>query len=522
MGITFVYYGMRCSITDEFSHWAIIVRKMIFINDFGTKPGTRLIAPSYPPAVSLFQYVLEMINMKIMGNKYEDWYLYVAYHILLLSLVMPILDLLNKKKEIKLWSKVLFFLSIIVLSLIFCDCAYISVMIDHFVSVAYGTGALYVLLGDFNESIEKVAFSLYCYILAMAKDVGFLFAISLIAIYAYRKYVEQNSVTVKKDGLIKNLIVDAGLVALPSILAKVLWKIEIVVNKTYIMLADSVDFVGLVKYLLSDEENYPKKAVKNYIEKFFDESFELINIEFSYFSLLIVTCIAIAVLFIKLKKKEAGRFNKVFGYSFILIFINVAYILGLCNMYATNFGVDNPYGSELPSFERYLNIDFLGMWIIIIGLMIYLFSINNCSGYIAILASILILETPMNLVSDAATRQMVSKSKHEMHAYDKLAERIIGMVSEGGKVALIPDNPAFDHLVFSYLLVDEDITVVRINDEWEKTQIDNSALEGFKYAIVFDEEEDIEPYINLYKDGVDTSDNLYMVNEDNLLINCNP
>ena len=51
--------GKLASTWDEFSHWIDIVKAMTTVDDFGTNPQSLSTFKSYPPAMSIFQYVLQ-------------------------------------------------------------------------------------------------------------------------------------------------------------------------------------------------------------------------------------------------------------------------------------------------------------------------------------------------------------------------------------------------------------------------------------------------------------------------------
>ena len=78
--------GKLASTWDEFSHWIDIVKAMTTVDDFGTNPQSLSTFKSYPPAMSIFQYVLQKIYLFVNPNHdFNEWRNYLAYQIFAFS-----------------------------------------------------------------------------------------------------------------------------------------------------------------------------------------------------------------------------------------------------------------------------------------------------------------------------------------------------------------------------------------------------------------------------------------------------
>ena len=129
---------------DEFTHWADIVKVMTNLDDFGTNPMSYSAFKSYPPAMALFQYVLQKINIMIHPETiFSEWHIFLAYQLLFIAVFMPFFKGIKYKEIVKLG---LLATIVILMPLIFYQDIFCSVYIDAFLAVIAGTGVSIILL----------------------------------------------------------------------------------------------------------------------------------------------------------------------------------------------------------------------------------------------------------------------------------------------------------------------------------------------------------------------------------------
>ena len=194
--LTYADYGYRVANWDELSHWALTVKQMTFYNVLGnSRQADIVVYKSYPPAMAIFQYLLQKIYLLTFNapeTVVSEWRLYFAYQTLSLAVVMPFTAKLDYKKVHTYFLWIVLFLSFIFVF----DFAYTTIYIDPFLGCLSGTSlsAVFFLRGkrlqngeDTYDILDKAYILLCIFLLVLTKDAGMLPAVfaSLAYIYIY-------------------------------------------------------------------------------------------------------------------------------------------------------------------------------------------------------------------------------------------------------------------------------------------------------------------------------------------------
>ena len=255
--------GRVATNSDEFSHWMECVKAMTIHNDFSTNPLSHDDYRSYPPGMSLFQYIVERIYLIFNSDVYfSEWVVYFAYQVFSVSLYFPFL----KKIE---WRRVYVFIFVIVGAYltpsIFYNYVFSTVTIDPFVAILGGVGISTVVLLADSSVYSAAVIALMCVNLCLAKDVGIVFSIIMMVIYTIKiNMLEVYTSPTKR--VLRNIVV-AGLPIVSMICCKKMWAYQMIITNT--------QYKGVEKYLVKDffdcfflknGTDYKQTIVDNYKE----------------------------------------------------------------------------------------------------------------------------------------------------------------------------------------------------------------------------------------------------------------
>lgn len=331
--------GMTAHIWDEFSHWMSVVKSMVYLDDFGTNPAAHAGYASYPPGISLFQYLgIRLVLLFDKSTVYPEWIAYLAFQVFFTSLFFPLLKLCRGETVFK---KALWLLCAFVMPLFFFPQLYQSTYVDPMLGLLTGTGFSVVLLTEDDE--KEVFYNLYimleCTMLILFKDAGMLFALFLGA-----AYVEDYLRRTNRKEACRRLV----FVVMSIVIPKLLWMLEIR-NVPRNFAAPNI--IDLMRMVATGSLGYRKEVLKNYVEAMFDKTIAIgnTNLFVSYAVLAIIMLLASYLIVKTTCKRELWM-----GCALLLSFI-----IGMCITYMLNFSEFEAI--NLYSFERYLNMAYLSL-----------------------------------------------------------------------------------------------------------------------------------------------------------------
>jgi len=350
--------GVMVHSWDEFSHWADIVKVLSTLDVLGS-PATNSSFASYPPAMAVFQYLIQKIFLLFNTEKiFAEWLIFYAYQIYLFAVLMP----LFYKCEFKKFFDVIFLAAIIFITpAFFYIHLYCSVYIDPFLGCLAGAGMASVIL--FNKDDKDYFYDyfiiLVIFTLVLTKDVGLLLAGSLALLYIIDLWLRER-------GFFRSVLAVIAL-ALP----KLLWNYRIISHGIRKAFDTHPDWTMLYNVIFNHDTSYKRTIFENYFNALLFKPVILsenppLRIHASYFAIFILMSglMLITVLFLlrknKLSKGQAALYFTVpVSQTFIFMF-------GLCAVYIFNFSEYE--GVKLASFDRYLRIAFLAFYIALFAL----------------------------------------------------------------------------------------------------------------------------------------------------------
>lgn len=172
--IIFINNGDWLGYRDELRHWGIAVRDMFFYDSFAKHAGTTVILPRYLPFTALIEYVFEYMN-----GVFNESILFVSYQTMVLSVLIIVCRLLQKKGNIKLAVPVM--VTMICVPVIFFNNISNSIMVDSLLAAI----AAYVLICYYTDEMtwfNRVRIVSALVALTLIKDMGLILAGMIVLI----------------------------------------------------------------------------------------------------------------------------------------------------------------------------------------------------------------------------------------------------------------------------------------------------------------------------------------------------
>lgn len=233
---------------DDYTHWGDVVKVMITMDVMSTSPLSSSLFQEYPPALALFEYLLQKLIV-LFGGKFTEWPLFFSYQILFFSLLFPFFGRLDFRKPYSYIIAALLFLS----PLPFYREVMSQLMVDPFLGMAFGCALGHLFLNRASR-YGRCAVLMYAALLVLVKSSGLLFAALLALGFV---------LTIPGELTRRGKAAQAGLAALSVLLPKLLWELNIKINHaTYTF--------NLAGDIASHSGGYRVEAAKNYILGFFN------------------------------------------------------------------------------------------------------------------------------------------------------------------------------------------------------------------------------------------------------------
>ena len=353
-------HGKVASGWDEFSHWVDIVKAMLSVGDFGTNPAAESAFQSYPPAMALFQYSLQKLFMWMNpGYFFSEWRMYFAYQVFFLAVLLPVFREVTFLQPVKL---LLYGGIIFLIPLMFYANLYSTVYIDPILAILFAAGMVQTLLDTNRDGWRTAYVCMICAMLTLSKDAGFVFAMILGITYGADCLLDKN-VPVKKRWLAAPLALAAAW------LSKQLWTLELETSGAKLSFSGEIQWPVLLDVLTGKDTSYRSTLIGTYRDALFSKGIvlERLDLNISYITLgLILLCGLLLVwwLYRTYCPAQGKRWGILLGIAAATV---PAYTAGLCVTYMFKFSQYEAV--RLASMERYLNIAYLGVWMLILLLL---------------------------------------------------------------------------------------------------------------------------------------------------------
>ena len=396
---SYLNFGKLAYQWDEFSHWVDIVKVMTTLDDFGTNALSQSAFQSYPPGMSIFQYVLQKLTLWINPeNTFSEWRVFVAYQIFCVIPFVPLFKMCSFRKPVHLLATCA---AVFLTPLLFYNDLYNSVYIDPFLGLVSGAGLSLILLCEKKDWMFHGLIWTYCAILVLAKDVGIMFAIFLMLAYGTDLFLRKD--LPQKAGSIKGKISLCLGALFACVLPKMLWSLELTLSEATVSFSNEIDFHALLDVFWGTETTYRNTVLTNYVYSQFERGITLghTTIAVNYY-VLFFAMVFLLVFLAKIysKRKAENRPAAVIVTTAAIVQL-LLYIIGLCLIYMFKFSA---YEAEsLASIDRYLHMAYLAAWIVIALLGCYIIRhwVSGTTAQLCLLCAMLAISPVRDFVSFA-------------------------------------------------------------------------------------------------------------------------
>ena len=133
-------YGQLATTADDLGHWMDCIKSMTYSGVL--YPMNHAIPsdfPTYPPLMSLLQYEVQIINLVLFKGKFNEWLMFLTFHMMIISLFIPFIISLEGKidfnyKRVSVLFKTGIYLIIVLSPAILFPTVFERLMIDPFLS----------------------------------------------------------------------------------------------------------------------------------------------------------------------------------------------------------------------------------------------------------------------------------------------------------------------------------------------------------------------------------------------------
>ncbi|MBR4707121.1 MAG: hypothetical protein IKP29_03610 [Pseudobutyrivibrio sp.] len=485
--------GRYAMLTDEFSHWLDTVVIMTRIDDFGTAAGSTAVFPSYPPAMSLFQYLLEKICM-FTGEGFVEWKAYYAYQLLVIIVLLPFISV--RDGIVKKIAGVILWLPALIVPLFFFGQSFNSLYIDPFLGILGGCGFARIALSKKKDVSYVVYLTMLTAVLTLAKDVGIYLAL-FVGLYFVIDTVSKNRII-------------AVLPLASTAIAKMLWNLELTLSQAERKFSAPFDVKGVIDTLKGNGNEFYTTVYENFKEAITYRYIYYERIGLNYVGIMFFMTVAIILLMANLYKRQRLTKASAVAGAIIPSVAIIFYILSMFPLYVSRFAEDE--ARDLASFDRYCGIMFLtGTLLLVFMLRDYILQINN--RLVLIIVAILMLMSVKHSQNNALnyyfSKQSVTDSENYRSAINILSAQINANTDEEARILLvgededIPFHPILEtiskprKITYSDVYITEAVGASGISAE----EFEGIIYENFDYVAVYRVTDNlIENYSGIFED----------------------
>ena len=427
---------------DEFSYWADAVKIMTQQGVLPSDPVGRSLFASYPPALPLWEYLLQRLHFMISGTLFDESMLFMSYQWLMFALYMPFVAHLKWRRPLE-WMVCGAVIPLVALSV--NASAYNELYSDVLLGTIGGFAAAYPFCKRKMDPFDWGTQMAVLFVLVLVKDAGLLFAIAGV-VSAGLSVWRQSEKGFKR-------FLPVLLCGMAAAAARLSWSVH--VNAVGAAAQESFDQPIRLGLLLQPDQHWRITTLRNFIYRFFEADFTVkgIGIQISYFLLFVVLAAVFAVLYLSVKNRETAC--RIRGLAAVTLGSAGVYIAGMGVAYLFKFYEDEAV--RLASYARYMNI---AVMMIVFALFACLVQMRRplwehgigrrtAAGMLAFFMLFVPVTSALNAVSrfDAQTAQ-ISQSR-----FLALEQKVFSVADEDDRVYLIAaGSKGYERLIMRYRL----------------------------------------------------------------------
>lgn len=438
--VLFSNYGRLVSNRDDLAHWADTVKILFLTDRLATSPASFAQYQSYPPAMSLLQYLPQFIG-RLFGGGFSEWLLYVAFESAVLVLFVPAFSKLDWNKAYALRIAVMLICACCVPGILHPD-VYRTLMIDPYLGLVAGFGFAVLLLNERRGVLDNAALVLSCAVVTLSKQAGvalgaFLCAAALLdALYLRRQSVRPAMRDRLRGFGTAALCVAATAGAYGS------WQLKLSMDGSIKLFSDPVDLSVFWNAVAGRDAGYRGKSLEAFFRALFEGRQDIgvpgyVGLSFSWLAL-VLGLLVIAVL-LALAYRSRGRDMLRFDSTLAVLFVGCAlFAVGLAVSYLFQFTESEAL--SIASFDRYMNIPLAMIAVVLFLLTANLASEPGRDGRRVALAMFIIVLAlaPLKELGNFALRRNAAYSKTVRAPYETTVRRVPELVGESeAKISVV-------------------------------------------------------------------------------------
>lgn len=478
--IAYCNKGRYATLTDEFSHWLDTVFIMARTDKFGAVPGSGAVFPSYPPAMSLFQYLLEKINMVVNHGEISEWKAYFAYQLFAVIIMLPFI---KKGPSIILW-----FIGLVTPLYFFSQALY-SLYIDPALGIMAGCGFAMVTLAQKKDWSYVTYMSMLMAVLTLSKDVGIYLSI-FVSLYFAIDWISNHI----DEKIVKRFVVSFAPM-LSMIAAKMLWKLKLTISHTELKFSAPFDIAGTIATIRGAGSEFNTAVYNHFMDAITNRLLYFGRIGINYTGMMVLITMLYIVFMTRLYRfRKITKATCIAGIILPSITV-IFYVLSMFPLYISRFAQDEAL--NLASFDRYCGIVFLtGLLFAVWLLQDYVSQTKNPKWMLvlSILIVVWIYNSQWNPISQYLTKESVEYSQKYREAVNILSAKINANTEENSRILLVgfdedqPMHPILETISKPRKFVFSDIYVSDTVDEGanlSNAELQNIMRNEFDYVAVY-------------------------------------
>ncbi len=430
--VLFSNYGRLVSNRDDLAHWADTVKILFLTDRLATDPSAFAQYQSYPPAMSLLQYLPQFIG-RLFGGGFSEWLLYVAFESAVLVLFVPAFSKLDWEKPYAFRIAVMLICACCVPGVLHSD-VYRTLMIDPYLGLVAGFGFALLLLNERRDVLDNAALVLACAVVTLSKQAGVALAVFLCAATLLDAlYIRRQSVLPGRHDRLRGFGT-AALCAAATAGAYGSWQLKLNLDGSVKLFSEPVDLSVFWNAVAGRDAGYRGKSLEAFFRALFEGRQDIgvpgyVGLSFSWLAL-VLGLLVLAVL-LALAYHARGRDMRRFDTTLAVLFIGCAlFAVGLAVSYLFQFTQQEAL--NLASFDRYMNIPLAMIVITLFLLGANLAAEPGRTGRrvaVAMLVIVLAL-APLKELGNFALRRNTAYSKSVRTPYETTVRRVPELVDE--------------------------------------------------------------------------------------------
>ena len=487
LGLFYIFsimYNYHTIITesDEFSHWALVVKDMFYSNQLPFHEGTTVVFTRYPPLMALIQYYFMYLN-----QVFTVKWLYIAYQLSGFCLLLVCMRRAFARREISVFRKILVTLILVFFPLILYSGYYNLIMIDGFLGVLFAY-TLHCYFFDELDRFNMLRITMALAALVLTKEMGVVLAGLACAAFMTCKLIEKGKTCLKDE--IKIIIM--GLTALGTFISWQLYchfNLSHAANKYSAITATQMISNGTGKLTDNDGISYVMKVFLNGVRSIFDD------IKVGPFHFVLVLCVLMTLAYcVRRRKKQEYHFATVV----VLSIGSLAYFCCMMIIYILAFSKESALAGE--SLDRYLFPYLMGMLYLEMS-----YFLNMDSQILGFLFCLVLYLAPVN--SMLTPNQMIEKRKTLIWGYDEIDANIRSFAGGEDKIFFWCDNSMqMSYQVFRFYICPLSTQENEVSSGFEYSDAEEvkQVLSDYDYVYIANYEETAkDEYLKLFDEETD-------------------